>query len=154
MPFWFLNSISFLFNFLLKYNICIEIDPDLEYTAQWIFTKWVHVGDCLGPQIKNRTLSNATEEPTYALLSLLHPLSALLPHSLSWFVTIYFFACFNLPFCFNIKVLGIDVKTKRGKGKSPLPTLPLLASYVFFQSIYSKHIPVHVLFSLLNCTFI
>lgn len=52
--------------------------------------------------------------------------------------------------------MGIDLKPKTGKGKKslPPPSLPFPASYVFFQSLYSKHISVHVPSPPLNCTFI
>lgn len=55
--FWFLNSISFLFNFLLKYNVRTEIGTDLECTVQWVFTNWICVGNHLGLQIKNNSIT-------------------------------------------------------------------------------------------------
>ena len=57
MLFWFLNSISFLFNFLLKHNAHTEIGTDLECTVQWIFTNWIYVGNHLGLQIKNNIVT-------------------------------------------------------------------------------------------------
>lgn len=123
-------DIPFIFNFLLKYDVCTEVGTDHEYTAQWIFTNWISTGHGLDHQIKNRALVHHVR----AHLCSLGPFCTILPapHPIHSPDFQQIFARFYIPFYFNLKVLEIDfLKNQIVRKWKKRPLFP--ASYVFFQ---------------------
>lgn len=89
-------DIPFIFNFLLKYDVCTEVGTDHEYTAQWIFTNRISTGHGLDHQIKNRALAHVR-----AHLSSLGPLCTILTLPLTPFTLLIssrFLPGFIIPF--------------------------------------------------------